>query len=103
MHVFPYSSQSNSGCGETNESSVTGVRLVNSIGIIMTELVYDFGDSIVIVCGKRISDQPFKPVPSLISFLLYTRSSTPSVGSTRSSTSVCVEDKGILNKKAVLL
>lgn len=36
--------------------------LVDSVGVVVTKLVDDFGDSVVVVCSEGIADQSFESV-----------------------------------------
>ena len=55
-----YGSKSNgSGC-ETNETTIASLRLMDGIGKVLTELINDFPDLVVIFVGASFSDKSFK-------------------------------------------
>jgi hypothetical protein len=57
-----YCSESDcSGC-QTYETSISGMRLVNGISIVMAELMHNFGDSVMVAFGEGGPDGCFKTV-----------------------------------------
>lgn len=57
---YPYRSQCYRGCGQTDKPSVAGVGLVDGVGIVMAELVHDFGYPVVVLRVQCVADEAFK-------------------------------------------
>jgi hypothetical protein len=56
MHVLSYPSQCYSGSSQPNESSIAGMWSVYGIGVVVTELVHNLGDAVVVVVGQCIAN-----------------------------------------------
>jgi hypothetical protein len=57
---YAYWAESNGGRGQANEAAISRVRLVDSIGVFMTELMYNLRYPVVILCSECISDEAFE-------------------------------------------
>jgi len=58
--LYAYWAQGNGGGGQANEAAISGVRLVDSVGVFVTELVHNLGYPVVVLCGECISDEAFE-------------------------------------------
>jgi hypothetical protein len=63
FHFFLFSShsthrsQGNRGCSKPDQPSIAGMRLVDSIGILLAELVHNTGYSVVVLCIQGMPDE----------------------------------------------
>ena len=52
-----YGTERYRGCGKTNKTSITRMRLMDSVCIVMTELMHNFGYPVVVLHSKCISNE----------------------------------------------
>lgn len=56
-----YRAQSDGGSGQTNETSIASMGLMDGIGILVAELVKYSLDPRVVFCGSKLADDSFQP------------------------------------------
>lgn len=56
-----YRAKCNGGGGEADQASITGVRLVDSIGILIAQLIEDGLDPRVVFGHDQLTNDPLEP------------------------------------------
>ena len=64
-----YWAQSDSSRSQTNKSTISCMRLVDSISILVAELLYDLFDPVKVFACSKISDDSFKTAIPLAIFV----------------------------------
>jgi hypothetical protein len=57
-----YWTECNGGGGKAYEAAISGMRLVNSVGIVIAELVEDLLNLLLLAGGAQLPDDPFQPM-----------------------------------------
>lgn len=60
-----YGAQRNGGSCQTNEPSIPGMRLMDSISIVVTKLLDYLLDLIKLLAGSKISYNPFEAIDTM--------------------------------------
>lgn len=60
VHACTHRAQSYRGGSKPNETAISGMRLVDGIGILVAELRDDTLDPVIVICLERFADQAFK-------------------------------------------
>jgi len=68
--LYAYWAQGNGGGGQSDEAAISGVGLVDSVGVFVTELVHNLGYPVVVLCGECISDKAFELEGAALAFVV---------------------------------
>ena len=58
--MYAYWAKGDRGGGQANKAAISGVGLVDSVGIFVTKLVHNLGYPVVVLCSECISDEAFE-------------------------------------------